>query len=126
MFEDLKRNAIGRSSKPGERLIRSWIVWIFALIAYVGLFCASAFVTLLPFEILKAAHARPPSKAYWIIVFLVLLGETSLLIKLILFARRIFKYNHEVNIDSLVGIAGIVLAILLISCLYISGNIPLQ
>jgi hypothetical protein len=125
MFDDLIKARVGNLARSRTPRVYLGIVLTFTFISYSGLFCATAFVTLLPFEALAILKIAPPSLAYWIVITFVLTGETVLLIALIVLLTRNFKRGNVVSIDILVGSIGIALAVLLICYIYISGNIPL-
>jgi hypothetical protein len=114
-----KRNAIKHS------LLYVFIT-MFTIVAYIGLWFASVFMMLLPFDILANTRIRPHSISYWIWAMLFLSVDFIWIIFLTARNVYLFKHQNKINLDFVMSELGSLMALAWLIYLLWNGETPLQ
>ena len=126
VLDELKTIVVRKKLRPGIHLFLLGVAYVFAIGSYLGLFCATAFCLLVPFDLLIAMNIKPPSDYYWILAFIIMACELGIICFLGSLLGREFCCYRRINIELTATCAGVATTILLIARLYFAGIIPFE
>jgi len=114
---------LGRWHVPG--FVSEPLLAAAAVLAYIGLFLATAVVAGLPLAIAVHFGAAPPAVSYWATLWTTLAADALCVGTIVLGCRRALQIHREIWVDGLVGAAGFASFALLAAWLLLCGQTPL-